>query len=161
MKRAQIQSGETITVLVIIAVLIALGLIFGFNTEQSSIQQDQEQIQEQRAISLALKAANLKELKCSEYDSAGVLCIDEFKATAISKIIQKNTERAYLFYYDIFRNSEIKIIPLYPQEQDNITIYNFNDTANKTKRTSQRPIILINPVTEKRSFALLQTAIYY
>lgn len=160
LKSGQIQSGETITVLVIISILIALGLIFGFNTEQNSINKDQEQIQEQRAISIALKASNLKELGCSEYDSAGILCIDEYKAKALENIIKEDTENAYLFYYDMFRNSEIKITTLYPEEK-NITIYNFNDTEGKTKRTIKTPIILMNPVTEQRAFALLETAVYY
>jgi len=158
-KKAQIQSGESITVVIIVVILIILGLVFGFSREQSANTEAKAQQEQLSAVRITELATNLDELKCSRYESTGDVCIDIYKAKALAEIIKEDKEDAYKNYYEMFRNSQINISIIYPNVE-NIQIYDYNDSINKSSKTSFTPILVWDPVRNVKSFALMEVSTY-
>lgn len=158
-RKGQIQSGESITVVIIVIILIILGLVFGFNREQSANTDAKAQQEQLSAVRITEVATNLDELKCSRFKSTGNLCMDIYKAKALSGIIKEDKENAYKTYYEMFRNSQINISIIYPNPE-NIQIYDYNDSINKSSKTSFTPLVVWDPVKKVKSFAIMEVSTY-
>lgn len=159
-RKAQMQGGETIAVVVIVVILIMIGVSFGVNRQITDIEQEGKKLDYQKAIQVALKAADMQELKCSSANSIGNTCLDKYKVRSMGQVIKDNPE-AYLYYQGIFENTEIKIEVLHPPStKKNYTIYNFNDTINKTRVATYIPVIVQDPINNIKSFAVMEVATY-
>lgn len=156
--KAQIQGGETIAVVIIIVILVIIGIMVGSNRKIDDIQDEQKKIDYQNAMRIALKASNLQELRCTSIDNTRNACMDLLKIKSVSKIITQDTE-AYIQYQEVFENTEINVDIIYPVEEK-YTIYNYNDTANKSRFATFIPLLVMDPITGKNSFAMLEIATY-
>lgn len=157
-KKAQIQGGETIAVIIIIVILVIIGIMFGSNRKIDDIQTETRQIEHQNAMRIALKASNLQELKCSSVENTRNMCMDLLKIKSVSEVIKEDTE-AYIQYQGVFENTEINVDIIYPVKA-RYTLYNYNDTANKSRFATYIPLLVIDPITETNSFAMLEIATY-
>ncbi|MCF7865808.1 hypothetical protein K9L67_03645 [Candidatus Woesearchaeota archaeon] len=158
MKKAQMQGGETIAVMIIIVVLIIIGLVFGLGRTTEKIEKDANQIDFLNSIRIAIKVTNLQEIKCSRANSGGNTCIDKYKVLSLSELIKENNE-AYVIYQGIFENTQIKINEIYPGTET-YTIYDYNDSINKSRTATYVPILLWDPIKDTKQFGIMEVATY-
>lgn len=153
MKKAQIQSAETIMVLIVLSIIIIFGLIIASNYESGEIQQESKEREQLSALAIASQLGNLPELRCTVRQTAIERCIDLYKAKSFSNYLQLDSS------YKIERfgntNISIRIInPTYTEEIIVIAVANNQDLQGKSLVTV--PIILNDPITQLNHFALLE-----
>ncbi|MBT3405908.1 hypothetical protein HN419_01950 [Candidatus Woesearchaeota archaeon] len=126
MRKAQVQMAETIGILFIFIVLVALGVSFWFKIQSSSISQKTVELQELQAVEVVQIVSNLPEIQCSRLNEVEDNCFDERKMIAFSKYLQGHTsdysipgtlEDQYdrlMEYYPLLRLSKIEVEIIYP-----------------------------------------------
>ena len=136
MKKAQIQSGETIVVIIITSIMIIIGLVYATKSKTDRINEESENIKDINAMTIALTASNLNELKCSEYNTLVKTCLDYYRILAFNETLGKNKQGSKEYYYSAFGNSKITINILEETTsyttKETITIYNYNNSLNKS-----------------------------
>lgn len=159
MKKAQIQGMETIMVVIIITIIIIVAIQFGTKQKTIDIQNMAQEIDYLNAQRIAIQISNLEELKCNTDSTISTTCIDKYKILAIQNLTQDDLE-IYINYYDQFQNTQITIKTIFPEESTEITIYDYNDTINKTKATTQIPTLIWDPITNTNEFGIIEVSTY-
>jgi len=154
-KTAQIQTLETIAVLFIFFVLVAIGLIFYSVVLRGSIEQQKEEGIELTAIQVAQRAYSLPELQCSEDNIVSDNCIDILKLESASSVIPENG----IYYYDRLLFSTIKISEVYPEEKS-WTLYDRPLDDFSSRINTQIPISLFNPISKENYFGVMSVELY-
>lgn len=130
-KKAQIGIQETILVIFVFFIVLMIGMIFFFQLNMKSIQNDIDQYNEFRFKQLIDIIPNMAELRYSELGVEDVYCIDLLKARAFSEINS----------YD-FGRKEIKLI-----SSDEIILYSKTGRGEVRKVTS--PVCIYDPRNSK------------
>lgn len=167
---------ESIAVVIIIAILIVLGIVFAASQKIETADTEAVKIQEADSITIALKVAGLREIKCSKNSESGNTCLDLYRVKALSETIKDTTLDADKYYNDIFKRSKISIRPIYPKIElvpgdstiKTMTIYEYElplnpDGTIKEKQQVTRsffPVLLYDPLEDKNIFAMLEISVY-
>lgn len=160
-KKGQIQSGETVTVVIILIILIVLGIVYAANSKTDSLQKDREKQQEIDGMKIAVLAAGMDELKCSVYSAKVSTCLDIYRVEAFSEMMQANTLSAKEYYYNTFKNSKIELnIIINETNTENVVIYDFNNSENKSSSPIFFPVTVSDPVNDKNYFSILEVRTY-
>ena len=125
MKKAQVQMAETIGILFIFLILVALGVSFWFKIQSSSISQKTVELQELQAVEVVQIVSNLPEIQCSRLNEVEDNCFDEKKMIAFSKYLQgydqdfdvapsSDPYDRLMEYYDLLGLSRIEVEIIYP-----------------------------------------------
>ena len=150
--KAQIQIGETIAVLSVFFILIAIGFLFYGKAIKSNLQLDSQEAQELESIAIAQRVMFMPELQCSEDVVTEITnCIDELKLKSAKGIIKDH----YLAYFDLFGFSEINASEIYPDETKKFVIYSARTDSFKNKFVTKVPVSIYNPITRINSFGIL------
>ena len=149
-KKGQIQIFETIAVLIVFFILIAIGFIFYGKVVKNDIEEEADQISQLRSISVAQRAMFLPELQCSEDNVVRENCIDLLKLEASSLIIDPDNP----YYFDMFGFSELNVSEIYPESRQ-YTIYSRKITDYKSKFVTNVPISVYDPATRQYHFGVL------
>ena len=160
-KNAQIQMLETIAVLFIFFILIAIGLVFYSNVLRNNIQLQKEESVQLNAIEVAQRASSLPELQCSEDNIVSDNCIDILKLDAAPSIIQDNE----IHYYDRLLFSKITVQEIYPNYEDCTRdeckiLYNRPLDEFSNKIVTNIPISLFDPVKNTNSFGVMTVELF-
>ena len=91
-KKAQIQLGESIFVVIIIVLLIVFGLVFYAQAQKESIDAESSGFDDLDTIAIAQYATSLVELQCSLQEVQYPNCFDITKLEAFHRVVQGNTE---------------------------------------------------------------------
>lgn len=152
---------ESISVMIIIAILIVLGIVFGFNQRTADLKIQRTEIKEIDATGIALKAGGLKEIKCSSAVDSGAVCFDYYRLKAISEISIPDEPEYYEYYYGLFKKSQITVNMIYPDaDAETITMYEYADSTDQNVSTSYFPVIVYEPVTKKNVFSIMEIRVY-
>jgi hypothetical protein len=161
--KAQLQTMETIAVLFVFFILLALAMIFyvGYANSQSRI--DLRNTQRVLSTELALTVANLPELRASRQGIAGVNSIDIYKAEALSSLITSD-ESFKLIYNTKLGPGEVKLREIYPDSR-NWTVYSNVPVGSGFVRPFFIPVSLYEPRSlqnpvGKHSFGILEVWYY-
>ncbi len=120
-KRGQVQMIETITVLFIFFILVAVGIMFYAKYQKSALEDKRQELQVTRASTVALRAAFLPELQCTKGDAEPEeYCIDLIKARSFNPRLRSSFED---YYYDLFSFATITLTQVYPDELPPLEIY--------------------------------------
>ncbi|MBI2557970.1 hypothetical protein HYW20_01500 [Candidatus Woesearchaeota archaeon] len=149
-KKSQIQIGETIAVLFVFFILVAIGFIFYVKVIQSNLEQEKDEASQLRSVGIAQRVMFLPELQCSEDNIITDNCIDVLKLES-AKGIMKEKE---LYYYDMFEYSSINITQIYPTEAK-WSIYSKETDDFSSKFVTNVPISLFDPAGRKYGFGVL------
>lgn len=153
MKKAQIQSAETIMVLIILSIIIIFGLIIASNYESDEIEQESSEREQLSALAIASQLGNLPELRCTVRQTALERCVDLYKAKSFSIYLQDNPS----YKIERFGNTNISIRIINPSyTEELIVVAEANNQELPTKSLVTIPIILNNPITKLNHFALLE-----
>lgn len=158
--KSQIQMGESIAIIIIVIVLLIIGIVFWRNVNAEEIREIGSEQADRSVIELSKIAAELPELKCySSGATAKVNCFDLHKLLAMKNMSKNNTVKDY--YFNIFGKSKITFQQIYPDEI-NITVYDYNSTANKAL-TIAIPIIIEHSIGRegKKCFGRMVVEGYY
>lgn len=154
MKKSQIQMGETIVVLFIVIVIIALGLIIYFNFRSSDIESEAEEMQFGSSSMMLSILSSIPEIKCS-IEAKDEECIDTTKVLVLESFMGRNTQK----YRQIFGGREINLKISYPESstqgvctQEKYKQYNYPDNCDtyviyKPTKTTQNKKIISTPVS--------------
>lgn len=154
MKRAQIQSGESIAVIIIVFIMIVVGIAFFYGNRTNEIQDQAERAKSLDAVAVALRVQALNEVKCIRSSSTTNTCLDYERVKAMSEILSNEFGEEYAYYYNIFRDSRITIRTVYPEEEE-IIMYDYNGNKNSSS-TVFMPISVLDPVTENSFLGVLE-----
>ncbi len=158
MKKAQIQSGESITVVIIVMILIIIGLVYLSNfrtTQTQSLLEDESDLD---ILSTSLRISNMEEFTCtSEVATIGYKCFDYFKVKAF-KNLQDDP-----YYIRRMGNVNLTLI-IYDDLNTTLQInesINFFDNLQENRRIERTfyPINVYHPVDKKTYFAILEVSV--
>ena len=149
-KKGQIQIFETISVIFVFFILMAIGFIFYGKVIKGNIANDAEEISQLRSISIAQRAMFMPELQCSEDNVVKENCIDLLKLEASSFVIDPNNP----YYFDILGFSELNVTEIYPDYSWH-TVYSRKIPDYKTKFVTNIPISLYDASTRQYDFGVL------
>ena len=155
-RRAQIQIGETIAVLFVFFILIAIGFIFYARVIKGNIISEKDELSQLKSIEIAQRVMFMPELQCSSYIVTEIQnCIDILKLNSSVNIIKSNE----LYYYDLLEFSVINVTQIYPttahQKEINWTIYSRKMGNFTNKFVTNVPISLYEPIEKVHRFGLL------
>jgi hypothetical protein len=153
-KKAQMQMMETIGVLFVFIIIIAMGFIFYANVLKGGIEITKREHSELQAVELSTRAASLPELQCSEDNIVQENCIDLIKLEVAGSVMQQN----YLTYFDLFGYSEITVKEIFPNA-NNYTIYSNIPSDYKQKLPNFVPIALKDP-GRGQAFGIMNVVLY-
>ena len=156
---------ETIFVLLIVFILLGLALIFYANYSKNQNQKSVKEKLSKQAIEISLKSSLLPELQCSREGEIEPNCVDATKLRALKLLIEPPTGPVYLYYYDIFQNSNITLTFIYPPVSgagSSISLY-----SSIPPNSSNRNVVTI-PITiqdfsigyEQNYFGILSVQVY-
>lgn len=153
MKKAQIQSMESIVVLIIVTIMLVIGIIFFSNFQGQDSERMLDQERELNAVSVALQMINLEELRCSTATIRTERCVDKLKLNAFVGISNSN----YDFYFDKFGNTNISIQLIHPKlEEEKIHIYSYTGNFTSASIHTFIPLTVFDPINNVRHFAIME-----
>jgi hypothetical protein len=158
-RKAQLQMGETIAVVIIVIVLLFLGITFWNRINSSGTEALSESSQELSVIEIANTVAELPELKCSDMSVESVKCLDWYKVRAMANNIEIYPETKK-YYNDYFKNSKITIARIYPNE-DNTTIYDVKLSDQTARLEIKLPVNIRDNVNDVTSYGMIIVEGYY
>jgi hypothetical protein len=153
-KKAQSKMFETIGVILVFFVLLAIGFIFFGSLLTGSAKQKIIEDREIRAVKIAKTAVTLPELSCSRTQTIEN-CFDKDKIAAFSEV---SSTRKNLYYFDILKNSVITAEQIYPSSTEKIVIY--RNPKGTSLQSIWMPIAIYNPDTDTSTFGLLKVDVY-
>lgn len=155
-KKAQMQMGESIFVVIIILLLIIFGIVFASNAQKDEIVKKNAEFQELDAITLSKYASSLAELQCSLLDVTELSCLEIDKMTAFVNVTEKYPEISAEYYFSQFGNANITVQEIYPENRTWNIYYNGLEDGEigSTKRTAI-PVSLYDGITKRKSFGVL------
>lgn len=160
-KKGQIQSGETVTVVIILIILIVLGIVYASNSKIAGLQKDNEKQKEIDGMKIAVLAAGMDELKCSVYSAKVSTCLDIYRLSAFSQIVSQNLYSSKEYYFNTFRNSKIEVnIIVNDTYVENIVLYDFNNSENKSSSPIFFPLTVSDPVSKINYFSIMEVRTY-
>jgi len=151
MKKAQIQIYETIAVLFIFFLLVAIGFIFYARIFKSNVDIETYESSQKRSIAIAQRVMFLPELQCSEDNIIKDNCIDLLKLEAAQKVMKQNE----IYYYDLLEYSTVNASQIYPNSQPAQNLYSRSAQNFKNSFTTFIPMLLLDPRTKSNSFGIL------
>ena len=149
-KKAQIQIFETIAVVLVFFILIAIGFILYGKFIRGNLETIKEESSQSKSIAIAQRTMFLPEIQCSEDNVIKDNCIDKLKLESAKNIISLNE----IYYYDLLEFSEIKITQIYPANE-NWELYSRKIKDYKSNFTTNVPISIYNPNTKLYGFGIL------
>ena len=132
---------ESVAVLVIFFILLAIGLIFYGNIQRTQVGQEHEEILDKSAVELAQEFTALPELQCTVDGIVQENCFDMYKAMAFSQQIQD--EAFFLPYRRQFGNTKATLAIKYPFEED-IILYDTSIEQARTSISTYLPMQILN-----------------
>lgn len=158
MKKSQIKMMETIMVLFVLFIILAVGMVFYYNIQQSSIIQKSEEKKEIKAVEVSQFVSSLIELQCAQEDIRDFNCFDWLRLLSFKEKIEQNSRLRNNYYYDLLGDSAVTVKTIFP-DQAYWVLYNRSDET-KSKYRFFTPISVFNASDETFSFGIL-TVDYY
>lgn len=146
--KAQVQSGETIVVVIIVMILIVIGIIYASNFQTRSFEQTLEEERRQRAQVSIDRLMKATELICIDRTND---CFDKYKIETFSDILQSDDE-AREFYRNLYTNIEVSIY--YPLQDETFLLFNFSQGGQNIIPTFV-PIIVRDDFKQTNTFAIM------
>lgn len=167
-RKSQMKMLETIAVLLVLFILIAIGSIFYFKLQSSSVKETTKERAKQHAIEIAQSAMFLTEIQCTNNNVAVSNCVDWYKADALKTAIELDPNLKNNYYFELFKYSNITVYQIYPVEtnplKSSVVAYDFQPPNLKSEEAFRVPVLIYNPDyrSEKNVFAFgyLEVIVY-
>lgn len=157
-KKSQLKMFETIGVLIVFFILLAIGMSVYFFLQKASYSKDLEHTRQLEALGLVQKMLYLPELDCNFLQTTQDNCIEKLKLESLRNLMQRDAT-AKRDYYPTFGMSAIKIVPVYPAGNETNLYQNVPQKYKRSFKT-HTPIILKDSVKETNTFAYIEITSY-
>jgi hypothetical protein len=162
MKKAQVQLGETIFIIIFILLIIIFAIVFFSGAEKEELQKQQSKYAELSTVSLAQYASSLSELSCSKKGVEDLSCYDLRKLKAFALLLNDETkiDLTREYYFTQFGNAKIEVQQIYPS-YDHILLYenriypDTNELMQEDGKPVLVPLTLYDSVMRKNNFGVL------
>lgn len=166
-RKAQLQIGENMIILVIFFFLLVFGVILYAKLQSSNLKMKKQEIQKLSLIDLKSVLISMPELKCVEGGDITDNCIDEINLKNLAAYwdsienITTSPERGY--YINKFGYITIQVKKFDPLTSNWTKTWNlYNLTYNSTNsQPTFMPVSLYNPIYNDYSFGVLTITSYY
>ena len=158
MKKGQVQSGESITVVIIVMILLIIGLVYLSNFRDAQSRDLLEDEQELDLLSTNLRVVNMEEFRCTtDVSTFSDKCFDLLKVQAFNQTLKdhqyyrQRIDRANLtlvIYDDLNTTLNKKRINFYDNLDENVTT-----------QSTFYPINVFDPLTGSKNFAVLEVMV--
>lgn len=161
------QMTETIFVVFFILIIIVLGFVAFSKFQESAIKEQQREYRSSRVIEMAHRLSSWPELECSVAGASQYVCLDKIKLGILGDFINESKQKSsygFNYYFELLRDSKITITEIYPSHTKTIgkdywVLYE-NLGSGQTTEVIWIPVNLYDPVTQKRSLAIMELLIY-
>jgi len=156
---------ETIGVLMVFFVILALGMVFYHQQQTRSAKNSATEARSLDAIAVAQTVSFLPEMQCT-FENIGIDgCIDILKMEAFQTLLDQTDEKAKQYYFGYLGYSKITVTQLYPdaipsEAAYEKVVYYYPRGSEKEKRTTHVPISLFDPVDQSYKFGVLTVEVY-
>jgi len=160
-KKAQMQMGESIAIIIIVLILLIGSLTFYAKLKSASINNKKSLFQELDVVKLSQITYSLPEIQCSFAEVSDYGCVDSLKFKYLSDIINSSSNNQVYFYYrDLFGTSKIYLETI--NNSGNITYYElYYNKRNSTGNSSVfMPTIVYDPINNTNTFGILTVVKY-
>lgn len=154
-KKTQIHMMETIAVMAIFFILVALGLIFYTDVVARNAAIEKEENYQLNAIRIVQMASFLPELQCSHENIITDNCINILNLESMLEIINENQ----IYYFDKFSFSRIIVNKIYPDKEEWV-LYNKPLEEYSRKSVTNIPMLLFDPIENKNSFGVMNVEVF-
>ena len=156
--KSQIQIGEIVAVLLVFSTLLIFGLYWYSTTAQTSTAAQLSELERLELTEIGKAVMNLPELQCSQAGRTDSICVDSLRVQALREATQEGLVDDY--YRDAFLTNtrasyRLTLINLSSGDETPIFDYTTNDASASTQSLAI-PTIYYNPVTEQKTFSILQ-----
>jgi len=161
-RKGQIQMMETIAVLLIFMILVALGLIFFSRMMKTGAFDKALEFQDLDSIQIAQIASALPELQCSQDNILKTNCIDLLKL----RVVTENPDMiSATSYYHLFGFSSIRVIKVFPmplagENEPEWELYNKRPEVTRAEVPTYFPISLYNATNDLYYFGYMNVTTY-
>lgn len=150
-KKAQIQIGETIAVLFVFFILIAVGIVFYVKVIKSNLESEKQDLSQLGSVAIAQRVMFMPEIQCSQDVVEEITnCIDILKLESAPSTIRENE----LYYYDLLEFGDVSISQIYPNDA-RWALYSRKTKDFNNRFVTNVPISLFDPITRKNGFGVL------
>ncbi len=155
MKKAQIQMGESIFVIIIILLLIIFGIVFSSRAEKDQFQTKNKEFLDLSTITLSEFAISLSELQCSTLEVRDLSCFDKNKLEAFKNVTDNHRLLSREYYFSQLGNANITVVQIFPEAERWEVYYNgFPEDTKYDQNTVLLPISIYDGVTKKYGFGI-------
>ncbi|MBC8500600.1 MAG: hypothetical protein ISS25_01015 [Nanoarchaeota archaeon] len=158
-RKAQIQMGESIAIIIVLLILMVFAFIFYSRIKEASIMEKKTLFEELDVVKLAQIAYSLPEVQCSFAEVPDYGCIDKLKFIYLAKMINESFDGSnksiYFYYRELFGTAKISLDKIENNgDIESWDLYKTNRTWS-SKNTIFMPIVLYDPSTDKNTFGVL------
>jgi hypothetical protein len=154
-RKAQIEFGESLMVIIILVFILIIGLVFYFRVSSSGLREEFAYREDIESVKLAKAALALPEIQCGDYKAHG--CIDLLKLQALGELLDPGGNAKSREYYEkIFGYANISVTTI-PSSGPAMTKTLYVDAPKFNYTTSQQFIFttLYDPIEKQENFAYL------
>ena len=141
---------ETIAVVFIFFILVALGMIFYVKIFKGNAEIAKEDIFQDISVAISQRVMFLPEIQCSEDNIIKEKCIDTLKLKFAEPLMKANE----INYFDLFEFSDIKVYQIYPAD-NSWELYSRKTADFSNKFVTNISISTYDPITKSYGFGLL------
>ena len=158
MKKGQVQSGESITVVIIVMILLIIGLVYLSNFRDAQSRDLLEDEEELDLLATSLRVVNMEEFRCtSEVSTFSDKCFDRLKVLGF-----KNTLEDEEYYRQRIGRANLTLV-IYDDlnttlKKESLNFYD-NLERNVTTQSTFYPINVFDPLTGSKHFAVLEVMV--
>lgn len=168
MKKAQIQTMESIAVLLVFFIILMLVFVFYATYQRGNIEEKSKELAAEEAVQIAQEIANLPELECTGAGiEIGVDCFDRLKLESMTEAIEESIELRAGIYQERFANSRITISEFYSlpgKPKTNWTLYERIPDQTKSEYYFETMVSILDPTSNvpigTRSIGVLEIVYY-
>jgi len=154
-RKSQIHMMETMAVLAIFFILVAIGLIFYSSVVTRNVAIEKEGNNQLNAVRIVQMASFLPELQCSQENIIIDNCIDILNLESMLEVINENQ----IYYFDKFSFSRIIVNKIYPDEEEWL-LYNKPLEEYSGKSVTNTPMLLFDPIENRNSFGVMNIEVF-
>lgn len=162
-RKAQIKMFETVGILVVFFVLLAIAGVIYFKVQSSNFQKEKIRVSHIRTFAITQKATFLPELDCNFLSVQTENCFDTEKLIAFKKYLEdSNNKEIYAPYFGMSKIAVKKIWALPSFTFQDTVLYERKPSSEKlfAKLTTYNPVLLYDPKTKVYSFGVVEAEYY-
>jgi len=161
MRRAQLQSMETILVAIVLILILLFSIYFFSRVSDTNLEGTKQKFRFDEVQNTAYVLSALPELSCPLEGGEARICIDKIKLSILSQALNNPADNLYsdqlrLQYVELFGNTLITVRTVYPPPTpQEAQVILFNATSATNLLTQSLPVNIYNATTNSLELGVI------